>query len=393
MLIHEQMDLKVTNVFQRNYETLSNDKRFVVNVGGTRSSKTYSLCQMIIVYCLSTPNKIVSIIRKTFPSLRATVMRDMIFIMKDMGIYDDRNHNKTENIYTFPNGTIMEFFSVDDEQKIRGRRRDVLWMNEANEINFDEFQQLNFRTTDKLFLDFNPSDNYHWIYDLYPKPETIKIHSTYKDNPFLEKSLIKEIEDLMNVDENYYKIYALGLNAVPKSSIYTHQKLTSTFPDKFDNECIGCDFGYNHPTAIIYVGIVDNKLYVKEMLYESYLTTNDMMLKLNDIGVSKNIPILCDYSRPEIIQEMKRGGYNAMNADKTVKEGIDAVKSSELYIHNESLNTWKEVNNYKWKTSGDKILDEPVKIFDDACDALRYGVMYLKKFHTRSSPSFSFFTL
>jgi phage terminase large subunit len=387
------MDLKVTNVFQRNYDNLTGDTRFIINVGGTRSSKTYSLSQLLIVYCLTNPNKIVSIVRKTLPSLRASVMRDVISIMKEMNVYSEKNHNKTENIYTFPNGTMLEFFSVDDEQKIRGRRRDILWMNEANEINFDEFQQLNFRTSDKLFLDFNPSDMYHWIYDLYSNPQSIKIHSTYKDNPFLEKSLIREIEDLIKVDENYYKIYALGETAIPKSAIYTHQQLTNQLPEKYDNECMGLDFGYNHPTALIKVGRLDNKIYAEELLYKSHLTATDLVNEMNTLKISKTIPIVCDYARPEIIQEIRRAGYNAMNADKNVKEGIDSVKSSELHIHNQSINLWKEINNYKWKTNGDKIMDEPVKLYDDGCDALRYGVLHLKKRSGNSAPSFSFFTI
>jgi len=363
------MDLKVTTVFQRNYDALISDKRFIINVGGTRSSKTYSLAQLVIVYCLTNPKKVVSIVRKSFPSLRATVMRDVIEVLKEYDLYSEKQHNKTENIFTFKNGSQIEFFSVDDEQKIRGRKRNVLWMNEANELTFDEFQQLNFRTTDKVFIDFNPSDLYSFIYDLYSRPETIKIHSTYKDNPFLEKSLVKEIEELIHTDENYYRIYALGENAIPKSTIFTHQRKLEQFPDDslFDNMCYGLDFGYNHPTALVKAGIIGNKLYVQEVLYESHLTTNDLIEKMKEIGVDKKIYILCDYARPEIIQELKRAGYNARNADKNVKEGIDAVKSMEFYVTNDSHNLIKELHQYKWKTIGDKILDEPVKLHDDAC--------------------------
>ena len=327
-----------------------------------------------------------SIIRKTFPSLRATVMRDMIFIMKDIGIYDDRNHNKTENIYTFPNGTIMEFFSVDDEQKIRGRRRDVLWMNEANEINFDEFQQLNFRTTDKLFLDFNPSDNYHWIYDLYLKPETIKIHSTYKDNPFLSDAQDKEIEYLINVDESYYKIYALGEKGTGKTTIYTGWKY---FNEKIDTKetIYGLDFGYNHPTALIKAEFIESKVYVSEVLYESKLTVSDLINRMKELGIGFMNEIVCDTARPEIIEDLRRSGYNAREAIKAVKAGIDSVKSSELFIHKESLNLVKEMSSYKWKTNGDITLDEPVKIYDDAMDAMRYAIHYYKERNKRSNPN------
>jgi phage terminase large subunit len=306
-------------------------------------------------------------------------MRDMIDILKENELYDERNHNKTENIYKFKNGSIIEFFSIDDEQKIRGRKRDVLWANEANELNFEEFNQLNMRTTTKLIFDFNPSDLYHWLYDLMLKDESIKIHSTYKDNPFLEEAIVKQIEDLKNVDEEYYKIYTLGEQALAKSTIYSHQIEFTDYPEDISVFVYGLDFGYNHPTALIKVSKNDNSIYGEEIIYQSHLTTSDLINLMNQLEIDKNKYILCDTARPEIIQELRRSGYNVINANKNVKEGIDAVKSSILYLKNDSLNLWKEIRTYKWKTQGEKILDEPVKINDDAMDALRYGILYLKK--------------
>jgi len=374
------INLNVTPVFHKNFIALNNnDIRFIVNVGGTRSSKTYSLCQMILIYCVQHNNKVVSIVRKSFPALRSSVMRDMIDILKENELYDERNHNKTENIYKFKNGSIIEFFSIDDEQKIRGRKRDVLWANEANELNFEEFNQLNMRTTTKLIFDFNPSDLYHWLYDLMLKDESIKIHSTYKDNPFLEEAIVKQIEDLKNVDEEYYKIYTLGEQALAKSTIYSHQKEFTDYPEDISDFVYGLDFGYNHPTALIKVSKNDNSIYGEEIIYQSHLTTSDLINLMNQLEIDKNKYILCDTARPEIIQELRRSGYNVINANKNVKEGIDAVKSSILYLKNDSLNLWKEIRTYKWKTQGEKILDEPVKINDDAMDALRYGILYLKK--------------
>ncbi len=161
------MEINSTIIFKKNWSALQEKGvRFVINEGGSRSSKTYSLCQMVIVYCLQNPNKVVSIIRKTFPALRATVMRDFLEILKDLDIYEKTNHNMSENIYRFPNGSIVEFFSVDDEQKIRGRKRDIAWCNEANELFYDDFTQLNMRTETKLIFDYNPSDSSSWLYEL-----------------------------------------------------------------------------------------------------------------------------------------------------------------------------------------------------------------------------------
>lgn len=372
------LQIKHTPVFDKNYEALNNTNiRFIINQGGTRSSKTYSLCQMFIVYCLTNPNKKISIIRKSFPSLRASVMRDFFDVMKELDLYEQASHHKTENTYHFSNGSSVEFFAVDDEQKLRGRKRDILWINEANEINFEEYNQLNMRTTDKIFFDFNPSDNFHWLYDLISDKSSILIHSTYKDNPFLSKFIINEIEKLREVDYNYYRIYALGERGISKTTIYTHWKY---FENDFDGKetIYGLDFGFNHPTSLIEVKLDENKYYVKELIYQSGLTSTDLLNELQRLNINRTKEIICDSARPEIIEDLKRAGYNAKQAIKDVKDGIDSVKSSELYIHKESLNLIKELTNYKWKTNGDIILDEPVKLYDDAVDALRYAIHYYK---------------
>ena len=146
---------------------------------------------MIILHAIQNPKTTISVVRKTFPSLRATVYRDFVEVLQNMGLYSKQQHNKSEHIYTFDNGSMVEFFSVDDEQKIRGRKRDICWCNEANELLFDDFTQLNMRTTDKIILDYNPSESSSWLYEVDPK-ESITIKSTYKDNPFLDKNIIKQ---------------------------------------------------------------------------------------------------------------------------------------------------------------------------------------------------------
>ena len=379
-----ELELKTTKVFSKNHQALQNeDIRFIINQGGSRSSKTYSLCQLFIVYCLQNSGKVVSITRKTFPALRATVYRDLIEVMKEMGIYSDKYHNKTENIYSFPNGSQIELFSSDDEQKLRGRKRDILWMNEANELSREEFVQLNMRTEDKVFADFNPSDTEHWLYDLIERPDSIKLHSTYKDNPFLPKSLVKEIEELIKTDEDYYNIYALGIPSKSKHTIFNHQKDYSFPPDNIKDVILGLDFGYQHPSALVKCSFVENEVYVEELLYESYLTTPELIEKIKMIFSENGFPmstqIICDYARPEIIEDLRRNGFNCVNAIKNVNEGIDAVKSKQLYVHKDSLNLKKEFSNYKWKMRGEQLLDEPIKKFDDGMDAMRYAILYHKR--------------
>jgi phage terminase large subunit len=383
------MEINSTVIFEKNYEALQDkDVRFIINEGGSRSSKTYSLCQMIIVYSLQNRGKVTSIIRKTFPALRATVMRDFLEIMKMMDLYDVNSHNKSEHIYTFPNGSIVEFFSVDDEQKIRGRKRDLAWCNEANELFYDDFTQLNMRTEWKLIFDYNPSESASWLYEL-PKEESILIKSTYRDNPFLPDSIRRQIEDLKRTDESLYQIYALGEKAISKSNIYSNWTFVKHRPARFVNYVYGLDFGYNHPTALMRVYWCEDDIYIEPVIYESYLTTTNLIEKCEQLGVEKNITIVADYARPEIIAEMNNAGYDVQNANKVVKKGIDNIKTFGVFCEDESR-IKKEYENYKWKKIGDQITDEPVKLWDDAMDAVRYAGTYIRKEYYTDDSYFAF---
>lgn len=373
------MELNATQVFSWNWEALTSEKRFIINQGGSRSSKTYSLCQLLTVWCLQNPNKVVSIVRKTFPALRATVMRDFFEVLKDLNLYEKSSHNMSENIYRFPNGSLVEFFSIDDEQKVRGRKRDIGWCNEANELWFEDFQQLNMRTEYKLIFDYNPSDSSSWLYEL-PKDESVLIKSTYKDNPFLPESIKRQIEDLKRTDEALYQIYALGEKAISKTNIFNTWEFIPKRPERFTNFVYGLDFGYNHPTALMRVYWHDGDIYIEPVIYESYLTTSELIERFKQLNIEPNTDILADYSRPEIIAEMQNAGFNVNNANKNVKSGINAVKTFKVWCQ-EDDNLKKEYNNYKWKKVGDNITDEPVKLYDDAMDAVRYAVMFIKEMY------------
>ena len=375
-----QLQINSTVIFEQNFDALQDPSiRFIINQGGSRSSKTYSLCQVLIVYCLQNPNKVVSIVRKTFPALRATVMRDFFEVLKDLELYEKSSHNMSENIYRFANGSIVEFFSVDDEQKVRGRKRDIGWCNEANELWFEDFQQLNMRTETKMIFDYNPSDSSSWLYEL-PKDESILIKSTYKDNPFLPESIIRQIEDLARTDEALYQIYALGEKAISKTNIFNTWEFITQKPQRFTNYVYGLDFGYNHPTALMRVYWCEGDIYIEPVLYESYLTTSELIERFKQLNIEQTVDILADYSRPEIIAEMQNSGYNVNNANKNVKSGLNAVKTFKVWCKQDE-NLKKEYENYKWKKIGDNITDEPVKLYDDAMDAVRYAVMFIKEMY------------
>ncbi len=376
----KELEIRHTNVFRRNLEAVEAGKRFIINEGGTRSSKTYSIIQLLIFFALSKKTSI-SVIRKSFPVLRGSILRDFLDIMKDLNIYKEKKHNKSNNIYEFDNGSTIEFFSIDLATKVRGRKRDICYINEANELMQEDFMQLAIRTTQIIIMDYNPSEAESFLYDLTKDDRSILIKSTYKDNTFLSKEIITEIENLINVDENYYKIYCLGEKPTSTSRIYTHFK-QYVEDIQSDDYCYGLDFGYTHPSALIKCYFIGNKVYCEELIYESKLTAKDMVAKMKNV-IMDNKPIYADYSRPEIIEELRQNGFNIREAVKNVKAGIDTVKSSEVYIHHESLNTLREYRLYSWKSQGEQLLDEPIKLNDDSMDAIRYAL------HTHKKKSFN----
>ena len=180
--------MRHTGVFTRNFQALQDPNvRFIVNQGGSRSSKTFSICQMILWYALTNPNKVVSICRKTGPALYASVYVDFVNILHEYDLFGSIEHNKSNMTFNFPNKSQVKFFSVDNPQKLRGRKHDLVFMNEANELTYEEFTQINMRTTGKIILDWNPSDPFSWVLDLKKDPMCVEIHSTYKDNPFFRR--------------------------------------------------------------------------------------------------------------------------------------------------------------------------------------------------------------
>ena len=366
------LEIKHTNVFEKNWNAYNDPSiRYIINQGGSRSSKSISILQSLLIIAIQSKVKI-SIVRQTLAACKS-IMEDFFNLLYEYNLYERDNHNKSSATYELSNGSIFEFMGVMDPQKLRGKKRDILFCNEVNEIEEEQWLQLMLRTEGKVFLDFNPSDTDHWVYNLMNDPQSKLIKSTYKDNPFLKKHQIQFIENLINVDENYYKIYVLGERPTNQTRIYNHFK---QYVDEYnlDDYCYGCDFGWNHPISLLKTSFVENRAYVKEEIYKSNLTTADLIREMDNLNIDKRKPIYCDSARPEVIEEIRRAGYNAKSSDKSVKEGIDKVKSMEIFIHHESTNLWREYKLYSWKTNGEIITDEPVKLYDDGLDAMRYAI-------------------
>ena len=359
------------------YDLKGSRKRIVINQGGTRSGKTYSTLQVLCEYCQRNRDSgaIISVIRKTLPALKGSAYRDFLEILQREGWYSENDHNKSEMYYNLF-GNLFEFISVDQPQKIRGRKRTICFINEANELTWEDFFQLNIRTSDKIIVDYNPSDEFHWIYEkLQIREDADFFVSTYLNNPFLPQELIDEIELLRQADDNYWRVYGLGERGISQETVYTHWSY-GEFPEDCE-VASGVDFGYNVPLTVAKIGFKEASCYVSEALYETKLTTNDLIERLKGLGIERSDELFCDNAEPKTIEELCRAGYNAKPAEKDVYAGIQKVKSMPLIVTPESANLIKEIKSYKWKLdkNGKIHPDEvPVKFNDHAMDAMRYGI-------------------
>lgn len=375
--------INCTPVFFANRDAaLSRKHRVIANQGSTRSSKTFSICQLLPtiaanpgMYFPGREKISITVTSPSLPHLKRGARRDMIGILQDWGWYSDNDFNKTDQVYRFVDSYI-EFFGAEDGGKVRGPGRNILYVNEANLISYDTYKQMALRTTDYIFIDFNPADEYSWVYEEADKPGNLLIHSTYKNNlSNLTPEQIAEIESLKDADENLWKVYGLGLRGTSSETIYTHWKECDSFP-VCDRVVYGLDFGFIHPSALVKVGELDGKIYVEELLYQSGLTNPELAYLIkSQAGLNRASTLYCDYARPEAIEEIRKMGLNAKDANKAVWDGIKSVKSRPLYITRNSVNLLKEIKSYKWKVDKDgKVLEEPVKFRDDGMDAMRYAI-------------------
>lgn len=371
------LNIKGTPILEKNIQAFRDGYRYIINTGGSRSSKSTSILQCIIILCNDTPNTCVSIVTNSLKSMRmnGAVYDDFFKILKSHNIYNQKLHNKSDCKYTFPNGSNVEFFGVDDDQKVRGPSRDILFVNEANRIEFDEFNQLMMRTKRFAFLDRNPSE-VGWIDNLVKEPKAINIHSTYKDNTFLAPAQVAEIENFINTDPNYYRIYALGLSPTDNLRIYNHFKKFTEINEEVLDVVYGLDFGMRDPTALVKCSKTQLGWYIEEICYEVGWTQTDLInfLKMN---IYDNKTIYCDSSRPDMIEDLQRNGFNTVKSDKAIKAGIDSIRSQQIYIHNDSTNIWNEYYRYNWKENS--VGETPIDLNNHSLDAIRYAIHSYKK--------------
>lgn len=376
------------------YDVKLSKKPIVVNQGGARSGKTFSTLQVLIEFCKANEGAgfIISVVRKTTPALKATAYRDFIDILIKEEWYSETFHNKSSMEYNLF-GNLVEFFAIDQPQKVRGRRRHICFINEANELSYDEFLQLRLRTEFKIICDFNPSDEFHWLYELQDKlgVETVDFFVTnFMHNPHIPKGNLETILSLKDADPDYWKVFGLGERGASRELVFNHWKECEALPGVGDCVVYGQDFGFNVPSALVKVEILENEVYAQELIYKPGLITSDLSRIYTELGLDFSCDIYADAAEPDRIEELCRMGFDVRPAKKDVLEGINKLKSMKLFVTSSSVNLIKELRNYKWKKDAktDRTEDEVVKFNDHAIDALRYAV-YSHASRSRRMRSFS----
>lgn len=382
------MNLDVTPVFTRNY---ASTKKIKVNRGGTRSSKTRSIAQLSLLWLLtgniardrSIPEGVWSTVRKYSTTLDSTVIRDFEEEIDKQDVWGLIERNKTKRTYKHGN-RLVEFFGADDEQKLRGSKRKILYCNEANELQYKkQFFQLLIRTEDDVFIDFNPDDENIWINTeleqrrQFDKGDVEVIVSTYKDNTFLPQSLIEEIEYLEKHDPEFWKIYGLGEYGKVFGLIFENYEIVKDMPPDAKLISYGMDFGFtNDPTAMVEVREQNGELFIRQLIYQTGMTNQDIAKRLGELGLTPQDEIVADSAEPKSIQEIYHERFNVKPAAKgkdSIKNSIDILKRYKLNVIASSVDLVKEFKTYKWAMDKEgKSINAPVDYNNHAIDALRY---------------------
>ena len=366
-----KIDINTSVTFDNLFNT---NKRITQHIGGTRSGKTYAILQWLIVRSIQEKQDI-TIVRKTVPSLKRTVMKDFKDILQTIGIFKEDSFNQSDRYYKFDNGSILSFLNTDDAEKLRGVKSDILFVDEASEIDEESYFQLSIRCSGPIILAFNPTISpYHWLRQM---EDCDRYVTTYKDNPYLPQEMVKAIEDLEWKNPKYWAIYGKGEFAPNDRAIFTFQ-IVDEIP-VCELVALGMDFGFsNDPTAIVAVHKQGDMLYVRELLYEKGMVTKDIIDKLDSLNVG-NTEIWADSADPRLVEEIYRAGFNIKPVKKgpdSIRFGIGVLQNYGLCVERKGQNLINEMYSYQWATDKYGIqLDKPEGGLDHLIDGLRYVAM------------------
>lgn len=373
------MKVQATVVFEQIDDAVNQDKRYIFLRGSSRSSKTISSIQYLVVEALRNNKINITIARATQVSLRHTILPDFKMVMEQFDLWDDKCFHKQEFVYNFPNGSTVRFIGLDDSTgKLKGFKSDIILVDEINTIEKNSFIQLDIRCSKYILALYNPEISIDWWgLEYESKPNGIMLHSTYKMNPFLDKRTIQAIEELIQVDEDMAKIYGEGLIVEPREKIFKQPETYSTLPSHIKEKYYSIDWGFsNDECAVVEINVDGKNIYVKQILYEKGLTNEDLAFKLKDMGFDRNVNWVADSSEPKSIQEMKKNGFNIRPVQKTsVLYGIQKMKQFKFYVHEDSVDLLNEFSNYKFKKDRTGVVTNTPTGPDHLLDALKYGII------------------
>lgn len=353
-------------------------KRIRAIPGGTSASKTISILLVLISKCQrDTKAMLTSIVSESVPHLKRGAIRDFLTIMKEHHYFKDDRWNISESTYTFETGSKIEFFSADQPDKLRGARRDRLFINEANNISLDSFEQLEVRTKEFIFIDWNPTNEFWYYTEVKPKRDDVEeITLTYKDNEALSPEIIKSIEQRMN-RKGWWQVYGLGQLGEVEGKIYKDWDIIDLIPHQAQLMRRGLDFGYtNDPSAIIDVYKFNGGYILDEILYRKGQSNKQIADVL--LNQQQECLVIADSAEPKSIDEIRYYGINILPAQKgkgSVRTGIQFVQGQRIAMTKRSINLIKEYRNYLWIVDKDgRMLNEPEGGLDHALDAVRYAL-------------------
>ena len=362
-------------------KVLSLKRRIKIIQGGTSASKTYSILAVLINKAIIQPNLEISVVAESIPHLRRGALKDFIKILKWTNRFDDNQFNKSLLTYQFKNGSIFEFFSADDSSKLRGARRDVLYINECNNVTFESYNELAIRTKKEVYLDFNPANEF-WVHtELKDEQDADFLILTYKDNEALDKSIIQQLERNREKAKtstywaNWARVYLDGQIGMLEGVIFSNWKQIDNLPKEAKLIGIGLDFGYtNDPTAIIEIYNYNGQRILNELKYQTGMLNSDIAKEL-----PKHVPVYADSSEPKSIDEIRRYGITIKGVTKgkdSINYGIDVMQRQEYLVTSNSVNLIKELRAYCWDTDKQGTrLNKPIDTNNHAIDALRYHEM------------------
>lgn len=368
--------MKLTTVFSKNVEAYNKGVRYIVNKGSTRSSKTYSVLQLLFLIAeFSAEPRIISIVSESMPHLKKGCIRDFQEILKQENRWNPKNWNSTDKIYKH-NNTLVEFFSADDPGKVHGPSRNILYVNECINIDYETYRQLAIRTTETIFLDCNPCFEFWLDEKVLIQDNARLIHSTYRDNEHLSAAQVKEIESNRN-DKDWWQVYGEGLTGSRQGLIINNWDIVAEMPQTYKNRWLGIDFGFtNDPTAIVDIRLSEGELWIDELLYERGCDNMMIARHLDSLNIPRHLPIIADSAEPKSIREIASQGWKVEPAQKgkdSISTGISILNRYKKHLTHRSLNLINEYRNYRWQNDEfGNATNIPIDRFNHAVDAQRY---------------------